>query len=378
MLLGVLPLFAACGGAAPSPYVTLEPPPDIVFTSSGDGWQAEPVRDGLNDVSNNGFGYTGELHFYRVVAPADGRMQVSLTWQHAADYDLIIAADAAGETRLAEGLSTGSLPECLKLEVVMGQVLYLMVAGWAGDTGSYQLETIVLPPGVPVFGIVSTDDLSAPRPRNLPIRFTFSQELDPAQTIQGRLAIATPGHGAEGTWCIDGHDLLFYPRPPEWPGDIGGLAEGDRYLVQFAFAAGGLRAKSGEFMGELTSFEFEAGALVDEAPHRPPAVTDIDIDPGQPWDGLPLTLTFNGLLDPNTLVVHLATTDGVSLPVRLTLRQNKVCVATRTALVEVEPIDPLPANTAFLLSLPATVRGVSGEARPSNLLRPYSVGLFTR
>jgi hypothetical protein len=384
VLLGVLPLLlAACSGASTSPYAELEPPADIVLTPLGDGWQSRPVRDGLNDVSNDGFGYTGEIHFYRVVAPAAGRMQVSLSWRQAADYDLIVAADAAATLRLAEGLHTGSAPECVKLDVVAGQELYVMVAGWAGDTGSYELETIILPPDVPVFEIVETDDLSIARPRNLPIRFTFSQRLDPSQPVKGRVAIVTTGHGAEGEWCIDGRDLLFYPRPPEWPGDDGGLIEGDTYEVQFAFAADGVRAESGEFLADLALFKFGAGPLVDEAPHTAPAVTDIDIDPAKPWDGLlPLTLTFNSLLDPDTVVVKLETLDAAgavtgSLPVRLTLRQIKVCVASHLVLLEVQPIDPLPSNTTLLLSVPATVRGISGEPRPANLLRPFSVQLST-
>ena len=54
-------VLAACGSASSGPTLVQQPlPPMIEFTQNGSSWNATPVEDELDTVSNNGLGYTGE------------------------------------------------------------------------------------------------------------------------------------------------------------------------------------------------------------------------------------------------------------------------------------------------------------------------------
>jgi len=83
-------LVAGCGAASPATAVA--PVPAIEFTQETNSWNARPVKNDLMSVSNNGFGYTGDIDVYEMKTPVAGRLQISLSWDHVADFDLIVAA----------------------------------------------------------------------------------------------------------------------------------------------------------------------------------------------------------------------------------------------------------------------------------------------
>ena len=252
----------ACGKSTPPSFVAPEAIPTIQFTAQGVGWAAAPVEEELDEVSNNGLGYTGEIDLYELLIPATGRLQISLCWLHDADFDLIVAADMYGDVRLAEGMRISNEPEYVGLQVRAGQTIYILVAGWEGAPGEYLLETALLPPGVPEFDL-ETENLDDRVARNFSITIVFTSELDPDQDLTGTLVLVTQGHYGEGVWCVEGNALVFHPRLPEGPGDPGGLMEGATYTLQFDRAARGPRALSGEYLSEVRTLTVDTGPYAD-------------------------------------------------------------------------------------------------------------------
>jgi len=330
------------------------------------------VDDNLAEVSNNGFGYTGEIDLYDLVAPADGRLQISLHWDHEANYDVIVAADDRGETRLVEGLQDASEPEYVSVDVVEGQKLFIFVAGWSGEPGPYTLETLLLPPGTPVFGLLLAPDVSAAWPANLPLTFTFNEDLDPTLDVTERAYIAGPGTLGEGTWCAEGPVVTFYPRLPETPGEPGGLAVGEDYTIQFPRAARGLRAFTGEYLTDVITFHVTIAPPADLSPGLPPQVTNLTPAPGAPYAGEPITLALNEALDPSTVAPELIAVlpDGSELPYPsdFALTQEYRCSGVLEVRLLVVPANPPPAGAATRLRLAGTTLGISGVAEPGNAL----------
>ena len=378
-------LLAACGGASPDATPLPAPRPDLIrFVSDGDNWNSKPVKEQLTEVSNNGLGYTGDIHVYEIEAPATGRMQFSLVWEHSSDFDLIVAADRGGINRLAEGINTSNTPEYVGLNVIEGQLLFVLIAGWEGEPGEYELETILVPGETPVFAMEDHDDFSQPVPRNAPIRFSFNHDIDPGRVIADTVAFTTTGHAAEGTWCIEESDLIFHPRPPEAPGDGGGLHADSVYTLQFAPAGRGIRATNGEYLFDLITLEITVGGLIDDDPQNPPRVIAMDHSPTQAWLGTPITLTIDQMLDPDSIEAHLLVLDPLTgaeigeLTIRLTLSQRRqACIGGQPSRLIIEPLEPLPPNTPLRLRLPGTVLGITGDPSPENSLTPFHVDLYT-
>jgi len=374
-------LFAACGGGSP-PNASILPPlqnETIDFAPAGEGWDSEPIEDMLDDVSNNGFGYTGEIDVFVVTAPAPGRMVFSLSWEHAANFDLIIAADPEADHRLAGGFSSGAHPEYVNLPVARNQVLYVFVAGWEGSPGKYLLETALIPFEEPVFDLEAAPDFSQPIVRNAPLFFTFNKELDPNQDIGAGLVLQTAGHAATGHWCAEGRDVAFYPALPEFPGDPGAFLPDTPYTLQFAPAALGVRAQNGEYLEAVITFTVVAAAeFVDEDPQDPPRVVDVDHPETEPWLGTPVTISVFGALDPLHVRVELYHVDDQNvetpIPNSFILRQQFKCSGSVTARLTIEPLAPLPPASHLRVRMPATVRGISGLAAPHNLLRGPDAG----
>jgi hypothetical protein len=338
----------------------------------GSGWLATPVEDDLAEVSNNGLGYTGEIDVYELFVPATGRLQVSLFWEHDADFDLIVAADMLAEVRLAEGVRISNEPEYVGASVESGQTIYILVAGWEGSPGDYILETALLPPGAPEFDL-ETESFDSPVARNHSIAVLFNADLDPGQDLSGTLALITQGHYAEGVWCVEGTSLIFHPRLPEGPGDEGGLMEGVTYTLQFDRAARGPRAASGEYLAEVRGLAVETGPYVDEDPLEPPRVIDVNRSTAEPWDGSPLTVAISGALDADTLIASLWTLDGDSNPetpllIAVTLRQQAGCIGGPRTRLLVELAEPLPPASVVRFRIPGSVLGITGEDRPENRL----------
>jgi len=363
-LAALLLLGCGVGGAGGGDPVTA---PRIELAPGTDGWHAEPVHNDLAEVSNNGFGYTGEIHAYRMEVPEAGRLQVSLSWEQSADLDLLVAGDPDGGNRLAEGVLGSNVPEYVGLDVQAGQVLWLLVAGWEGEPGEYVLEAMLLPPDAPVFTMVAGPPLEGPAPRNRPLEFTFNVPLDPDQTPAEHLLMLATGHQAEGTWVIDGATLRFFPRLPVAPADEGGLREDTLYTFQIPRAADGLRAVTGEYLEDLETVEIEVGGLAPPELPGPLRVLGVDAPEGTIWDGSPIRLTLSSALDPSTVAGGLclvdATDEELPLATVLTLKQPDGVEQPEVATLTVELWGDLPPASHLRLRLPGSLLAL-GEPDP--------------
>ncbi len=358
----VAAVVAACGGGSSGPGASANVP-IILLQPDGDAWTAAPSNTRLTKVSNNGLGYTGEIDRYEIDAPAPGRLQASLTWNHPANFDLILASDDLGKLRLAEGLEDGTQPEYVGTDVALGQKVFVFVAGWAGDPGPYHLEILLLPPTAPLFAIESVPDFTEPWPSDAPLTFTFTTDLDPLQDLDGRVLVAHAGGETRGTWCIDGRELTFFPQLPETPGDTRALIPGQLHVLQLPRAARGLRAATGEYLSELEGLAFRAGDPVDFWPVAP-EVTGITPNPSAPYHGEAITIALSEPLDPETLAVGLVSvfTDGSTapLPFDFHLSQAWLCSGMVEVRLLVAPKQAPPAGSTTRLTLPAGTRAIAG------------------
>ncbi len=361
-ILFVAATLAACaggssGGAAPvtRPTIQLQP--------KGDVWTAEPTSHSLKKVSNNGLGYTGDIDRYEMDMPATGRLQVSLFWQHEANFDLILAADDLAELRFAEGIEGGDEPEYLGIDVVLGQKLFLFVAGWNGEPGPYVLEIVLLPPTAPLFALESAPDFTDPWPSDMPFTFTFTSDLDPDQDLDGRVYLVRAGGVTEGKWCIDGPDLTFYPHLPETPGDTRGFLPGALHVLQFPRAARGPRAATGEYLTDLVGIAFDAAAAIDLWPAAP-QVTGITPNPAAAYHGEAITIAISEPLDPATVAVGLVSVASdastAPLPFDFSLTQTWLCGGGVEVRLLVAPSKAPPKGTTTRLTLPSGIRALGG------------------
>jgi hypothetical protein len=361
LVLAVVAAVAACGGPS-SGSDDLPAGPTIQLQPDGDSWKSGTL-DGLDRVSNNGLGYTGEIDRYELDAPATGRLQISLVWDHNANFDLIVATDAFGHVRLAEGLEDASEPEYVGTDVVAGQKLFLFVAGWTGDPGPYTLETVLLPPGAPIFAMETTPDFSQAVPSDAPLTFTFTTDLDPVQDLSGAIYLVHPGGVTEGTWCIDGRDLTFLPHLPEFPGDPLGLLPGQPHVLQFRRAARGVRAVTGEYLSDLVGMAFAVSAPIDLWP-PPPLVTGITPSSPAKYHGEAITIAFSEPLDPASVTVSLVSvfSGGTTqpLPFDFDLTQTWLCSGNVEVRMLVAPRAAPPPGTITRLTLPGTIKGLGG------------------
>jgi len=358
-------LVGACGGSSggfvpPEPFIQLLP------TGQG-AYASPPVADMLDSVSNDGLGYTGEVDRYTIDAPADGRLMISVSWQHEANFDIIVSRDAQAQDRIAEGLISGFEPEYVRFPVVEGDVVHVFVAGWTGDPGDYTLETLLLPETSPSFALAAPPDLENGQPSNRPIDFEFTQELAPNQSVADQALIVGSGHLAEGEWCIDGSRLRFLPRLPDRPGDLGGLRPGEVYTLQFRRAARGLRAVSGEMLHEVIEVHFEAVAPVDAQPGEPLRVTGTAPSPNQPAPDGEILLVFNEALDPEALDVRMFridTPDGgppAPLDFRFTLEQRLGCNGLLDARLAIAPDGPVEIGAVVAVVVGEQTRSLTGK-----------------
>lgn len=362
----VLPTFlaaalAACAGG--SPGSDSQDVPSIVLEPNGGSWTSEPTNSSLKRVSNNGLGYTGEIDRYELIVPAAGRLQVSLSWDHNANFDLVLAADDLGELRLADGIENGTDPEYLGIDVESGQRLFVFVAGWTGDPGPYLLETLLLPPGAPLFDFETAPSFVDPWPADKPMVFTFSTELDPDQDMDGRASILHAGGETEGSWCIDGKTLTFYPHLPSKPGDKKALLPGQLHVLGFPRAAKGLRAATGEYLSELTGVAFYGGPPIDLWPLAP-QVTAVTPNPAASYKGQLITLAISEPLEPGALVPQLVSVapGGATtpLPFQYQLTQTYLCGGAVEVRLTVAPTQAPPSGTTTRLTIPAGTPALGG------------------
>ena len=368
-VLALATLFLGCGSDAARPADGVAPADSLIaFLPDGDGWTAELISSDLDEVSNNGFGYTGDIDRFEVVPPADGRLQVALIWHHAADFDLLISSDPFGQEIIAESSEGSNLPEYAGVDVEEGRTVWVLVAGWTGDPGDYTLETVFLPPDEPIFALQDSPSFFGPSPRNLPLTFRFNKPLDPDQEPGDRIFLIATGHVAVGSWCVDGDLLHFLPHLPEFAGDDGGLLEGLEYTIQMPRGPIGLRAATGEYLDELFTDAVEISKYEDLDPAEPPRVLGIDWDTSIPWDGTTLTLTLDSAIDPETLVLRMSELDasdaGTPIAMRIELRQSWTCLGHRRAFLRITPSQALPQRARLRLTIPGSVHGLGSPPGP--------------
>ncbi len=357
-------LLGACGGSSGG---FLPPEPFIQLLPTGTGaYASPPVADALGTISNNGLGYTGEVDHFTIEAPADGRLQISLAWDQEANIDLIVSRDAEALDRLAEGLMSGFQPEYVGLTVTKGQVVHLFVAGWVGDPGDYTVETILLPETSPSFGLRTPPALENGQPSNRHIDFIFNVELEPNQDVAGSATIVIgTGHLAEGTWCIDRDRLRFLPRLPLQPGDPGGLRPGDIYTLQFARAANGIRAVTGEYLSDVIQVAFDAVAPVEEEPGEPLRVIGTAPSPGQPATDGEILLAFNEPLDPNRLDIRFERIDTGGAPAPLSFRfaltQFLGCSGSLESRITIAPDQAIDPGAIVAVVVGQGTRSLTGK-----------------
>jgi hypothetical protein len=368
-------LLAACGASSPVPAAGPDPL-TVALLPAGGGYRAAPVTDELGSVSHNASGYTGEIDRYALVAPIAGRLQVSLSWDHAADYDLILAADPEGTIPLASGLLQDDQPEYVGTEVAAGQIVQILVVGFEGEPGPYRLETALLPPGSPPFDLVATPDFSKRLPRNLPLVFTFSEDLDPFDPVGLKVLAVGGGQLAIGAWCVEGKDLVFLPRLPTVPGGgDAGLLEEYEYLIQFPRASQGPHARNGEYLDEFITIHARFSGFADEAPDEPPRVVDVDRSPFLPWTGGPLSITLLGALDPARATAQILLLgplgEETPFPAEVHVEQDWGCLGPIRSRIVVDPAAAFPKGARLRVRVPDTVLGISGEDIPANRAIPF-------
>jgi len=351
-------LLCACGGGSQSQAGRLAPQIDL--SPTGAGWAAPPVQASLDRVLfEEGF-YTGEIDVYELKTPAPGRLQVSLSWTHQANFDLFLSADPQGTMRLAEGTTNDMEPEYLGIDVASGQTVWILIAGRDGSPGDYTLETALLPFDAPVFDLVAAPDPAVVAPRNAPLVFSFNVDLDPDQDFSEHVLFVCLGAVAEGDWCLDGRDLIFFPRLPEAPGEEGGLLTRDEYTIQFPRGARGVRAVTGEYMTELQGGRFRFGDYVDPFPGQPPRV----VEAVRPDDAPVVEVAIEGALEPSTVRAQLFLLEpgGAERPLLtfVTLVQRYECPGVLLAHLRVEPGEPTPYGAPIRLVIPGDVLRLAG------------------
>jgi hypothetical protein len=328
--------------------------PTIELQPSGATWSAEPVEESIDDLSNNGLGYTGEIDRYAIDVPEDGRLQVVLEWSQKSNLDLFVSADAEGLIRLAEGIESGFDPELVKVNVQAGDRIWLFVAGWEGDGASYVLRTLLLPSALPAFELNALPDASTPLARNHPIALGFTEELEPEQLFPTLVHFYGAARAARGQWCPIGRILIFLPRLPESPGDSEVLLEDVEYILQFPRASRGLRSVHGEYLDSVIGATYSFADWGDGGDESPVRMESVTPDPVGDWDGVAVELTFSTALDPETITGRFEI-DGVPQATIVRLLQQYNCGEELRSRLEFRPVDPIPAGTTAELVVPGTI-----------------------
>jgi hypothetical protein len=354
----------ACGGGSDTPggKLPLAPAPIIELAPVGETWSSAPVEDGLDELSNNGLGYTGEIDRYEIAVPSDGRLQVTLEWEQDADLDLIISSDEEGIGRLKESINQGFDPEFLKLDVTAGQKIWIFVVGWQGEAGDYTLNTLLLPPELPVFRFELGPPDGATLARNQPFALSCSEELDPGMDPGQMVFFVGFARNAGGSWCVDGRNLVYFPSLPKSPDDPRTLRPGDDYRLQFPDGPRGPRSIHGEFLDEVVDLKLRFEGWQDLQPDGPPRVLSLSPDPtSEPWEGGPITVTVSGALDPATLG-GLLRVQGFPVATYLSLEQEYDCEGVVRARIELRTNTAIAAGSRVDLDLPGTIRRLGGSS----------------
>ncbi len=373
----VVMLLPACGGSSSALPVNPPADPQIDFDLGADGnWHADPVAREIEDASNNGIGYTGDIHRFELTAPAAGRLVIELTWEGESDLDFILASDPQGEVRLLESTAIDFDPEYESLPVADEQVIFIFIAGWRGDAADYTLTSTVYPSADPEFALVEMPEFKAAVPSNQSLHFRFNVALVPDQELDGKLFILKEGISAEGAWCIHGDTLVFHPRLPTFPGDEGGLVVGASYQLAIRRAAHGVQAVTGERLIEGATITFPVGPARAVDPDLVPRALAVSPDPTTTSfrNGETITFRFNTPVDPLTVLPLLVerAPDGSErqIPFSFVIAQMEPCDEDTRVHLALSPEEPLMPGRTLRIELPGTARAVGTAPTAPGLTGP--------
>ncbi|HOX42806.1 MAG TPA: thrombospondin type 3 repeat-containing protein [Myxococcota bacterium] len=97
----------------------------------------------LPAISNDGAMPTGDIDWIMFVAESDGLMDVVFDWSAAgADYDMLVMDNTAGEY-VAQQMTADKPEVATDVPVVAGHLYIVMVAGWSGDPGPYNVHVTI-------------------------------------------------------------------------------------------------------------------------------------------------------------------------------------------------------------------------------------------
>jgi hypothetical protein len=89
--------------------------------------------------SNDGTAFTGDLDWLDFSAGFGGSTDFSLTWSSTSDYDLYLLNGNSGDTLAASYTNGNTSPEAFTASTSNGQPYVLLIAGWSGSSGDWQV-----------------------------------------------------------------------------------------------------------------------------------------------------------------------------------------------------------------------------------------------
>jgi len=93
----------------------------------------------VHSASHSGSSYTGDLDYLAFTASSTSVWTFDLTWDDTADYDLVLL-DSSGGTLSAAQTEGTTQPERVYSKLTAGETYYLVVAAWAGNATTWQIE----------------------------------------------------------------------------------------------------------------------------------------------------------------------------------------------------------------------------------------------
>ena len=93
----------------------------------------------IYQASNDGKLFTGDLDWLDFSTGFGGSTNFSLTWSTSSDYDLYLLNGNSGNTMAASYTNGNTPPEAFTTSTSNGQSYVLLIAGWSGASGDWQL-----------------------------------------------------------------------------------------------------------------------------------------------------------------------------------------------------------------------------------------------
>ncbi|MBI2566502.1 MAG: hypothetical protein HYV63_05675 [Candidatus Schekmanbacteria bacterium] len=156
----------------------------------------------LATTGNDGTNYLGDLDFYYYFESFGGSPTITLDWTDVSgDYDVYVYTSLGG--LLASGATTAK-PEVFTLATTLGESYYVVIGGWEGGAGAYQLDVAYggEPTATPTPTLTPTGTPTATRTPTTPPGSTPTPTFTATATPPpGSTPTATPTPGGDGKSC---------------------------------------------------------------------------------------------------------------------------------------------------------------------------------